>query len=444
MTQGLSTVTQYRDSWYSLAPPWLTTGNAEKYIYTLQLCTDLLLDKMNQAIKIRLPGQGDASQLPFLAHDRALVQGPGESDAAFIERLIAAFAAWGLAGSRVAVLAELQAYIQNLQPGVAGALPELAIVGGYYAGSGESVATWDTLYNDTSIGAPPAHAIIQPSNFNWDGKSQSWRTWLIMYMALVATGQSGTSAATSTATGGSYANPGHNVSGVWVPATSGTPVNAPFMTVTGLSGMTSANVGQWLTTSGSAHAGNNGTFPITAYVSATSVVIANPNGVASDAGPIVWSVGEYPFIGPGPVWGAPGIVFGQGELAVSPVDTGANVGGIWQPTTISGTTSSPIYSWGLDVAATLIEQIRSLVMQWKSAGTYYHDIIVAFDGGTGAAGSAYSPNSSPGSGNPDGTFGGHGKNVGGVWVPNRLISSEFDCYCQGTQSWHACSVPNVT
>ena len=80
---------QFRDTWPALAPEWLTTGFAEKYMYTLELQRDILLDKMNQAIKIRWPGQGDASQLPYLAHDRQIFQGPNEPVDQFIQRLIA-------------------------------------------------------------------------------------------------------------------------------------------------------------------------------------------------------------------------------------------------------------------------------------------------------------------------------------------------------------------
>jgi hypothetical protein len=407
-------------------------------MYTMQLCTDLLLDKMNQAIHFRLPGQGDPSQLPYLANDRLLVQGPAETNATFVTRLQKAFKTWKKAGSRVAVIEQIQAYMQNLQPGVAATLPEMTIVGGCYP----NVATWDTQYIGDALGQVPTKTTITPSNFNWDGKSQPWRAWLVLFMSLVPTGQSGTNAATSTASGGSYVSPGQNVSGVWVPATSGSTVNAPFLTVTGLSGMTSANVGQWLTLSLSAHGGNNGTFPITAFNSATSVVIANPAGVINDIGPVTWSVGSYPFIGPGPAWGAPGYVFGQGQATPPPLDTGRNVQGVWQPTLANSGYGTSL-SWGLTCSAQTIESIRLLLKRWKSAATYYPDIIVAFDGVDGELGSAYSPNSTPGLGNPDGTFGGRGKRVNGVWVPNRLIRSPFTAYCQGTGSWQYCSVPNV-
>lgn len=409
-------------------------------MYTLEFMRDLLMDKADQAIKIRLPGEGDVTQIPFLAFDRALVQGPKEPNASFVARLKGAFAAWDLAGSRVAVLAQLQAYLQGLQPGVSASLPEVAIVGGYYS----TVATWDTIYQGDAIGKEPTHASILPSNFNWDGQHKPWRAWLILYMALVASGLSGSSGQTSTAAAGSYSSPGQNVAGVWVPATSGAVVNHPWITLTGLAGLSSADVGQWITMSGSGHAGNNGSFPIVSVSSGSSCVIANPNGVASDTGPLTWSIGAYPFIGPGPVWGAPGYVFGQGQLQTPPLSTGANVNGTWQPSLVAGATYGAAISWGLNVPATTIQTIRSITKRWKSAATWYVNLIVAFDGGTGSAGSAYSPNSTPGSGNPDGTFGSVGTNVAGVWVPTRTITSRYDVYCQGTGTYVSCSEQNST
>jgi hypothetical protein len=153
-------------------------------------------------------------------------------------------------------------------------------------------------------------------------------------------------------------------------------------------------------------------------------------------------------LGPGMPWGSPGLVFGQGELTIPPIETGVNFGGVWQPPLglIGG--SAPTIAWGLvskvGTAAGTIQSIRALVKTWKSAGTYYPNIIVSFDSGNGAAGNAYSPNSATGSGNPDGSFGSPGKNVGGVWVPTRTISSLFDCYCQGTGVAQYCSLENVT
>lgn len=379
-------------------------------MYTLGLVSDLLLDKCNQAQRIRMPGQGDVSQIPYLADDRVLVQGPAESNANFIVRLRKSLKTWKRAGSRKAVMGQLQAYLQGLQPGVVASLPGLTIVGGNL-----TYTTWDTLRTDSPLGAKPARSTHTPINWDWDGKLKPWRAWLILYMSLVPTGQAGSSAAITTSANGSLL--GQNVGGVWVPQTSGTPVNHPWLTVNSLAGLNTGNVGQWLTMSGSAHPTNNGVFPITSVLGPTSCVIANPAGVAADAGPLSWSIGAYPFLGPSLPWGAPSI-----------------------PTIGNGT-------WGLSgglQTQQIIISIRQILSRWKSAGTYYPYIMIAFDGGTGAAGSAFSPNSTEGAGNPDGTFGSHGKNVAGVWVPARLVSSVFDCYCDGTGTYNQCSVHNVS
>lgn len=421
---------QFRDQWYAWAPPWLRDDEAELYLYTLELCRDMLCEKMNEAMRIRIPGQGDQSQIPYLAYNTQLVQGVNETNANFILRITGANQAWGIVGSRLAVLEQLQAYFTGLQPGVAATNPQMAIVGGCYP----EVTTWDVVDIDTPSlalsGGLPAKSTVLPANFNWDGASKPWRSWLVLYMAQVSTGLSGSAAATSNVDASAcFKEPGQNVGGVWIPATSGTPVDAPWLHVTGLSGLTADNVQQYLNTSGSGNAGNNGTFQIVQIVSSTECIVANPNGVPADAGPITWSIGSYPYIGPGPVWGAPGYVFGAGMLTPAPLDTGSNVLGVWQA---SGVGSPATLSWGLSCSVLDIQGIRSLLKKWKSGPTYYDSIIVAFDGGDGTAGHAYSPLSSPGSGNPDGSFGGHGKNAGGVWVANRLISSTFDCYCDGT------------
>lgn len=62
-------------------------------------------------------------------------------------------------------------------------------------------------------------------------------------------------------------------------------------TITGLTGMTAQSVGRFLTLSGAASGGNNGTFLIVVYNSATSVDVANATAVASDAnnGSITWT-----------------------------------------------------------------------------------------------------------------------------------------------------------
>ncbi len=68
--------------------------------------------------------------------------------------------------------------------------------------------------------------------------------------------------------------------------------STPTATITGLTGMYEALVGQQLLFSGAASGGNNGTFTITAVLSDTSVQINNAAAVAPDAnnGAITWSL----------------------------------------------------------------------------------------------------------------------------------------------------------
>ncbi len=440
-------MTQFRDSFYDLVPPWLRTGVGEKYMYTLELLRDLLMEKANQAQRIRMPGQGDPSQIPYLAHDRQLVQGPNEPNLSFVERLKNAFATWDTAGSANAVLGQIAAYAQGFQPGVPAANPALAIVSNPRAITLPSVTVeanaWWTLAQGDAPGTFPTLR-LEPDDFNWDGNdAATWRCWLILYQYAVATGQSGASASTTTASGGSFTVSGQNVGGVWVPTTGGTPVNAPFLRITGLSGIDDANVGDLLTLSGSTNPSNNGTFQIVELLSPTSATIANTTGVTGDAGPLAWSIARFNWIPPALAFGTPATVWGDGEAIIPAVDTGSNVQGTWKPTTLAGIGSRPTYSWGVRVDPLDIETIRGLVKAWKSAGTYYPNIIVCYDGGDGLGTSAYSP-TNDGAHNPDGTFGSVGKNVGGVWVPTRAITSQFNAFCQGTGQALACGVENVS
>jgi hypothetical protein len=430
---------QYRDSFYALVPPWLSTGNAEKYMYTLGLMRDFLVEKANQAIKIRWPGQGDASQIPYLAFDRVLEQGPLEPNAGFLSRVRIARQLWDESGSARSVLWALQAHIQGFQPGVAPTLPELTIVSTKLGGG---ITVWNQLYQGDALLADPTLSTV-PTNFDWDGADRPWRAWLVIPQYAVATGLSGSAAHIASATGGSFSSPGQNVAGVWVPTTSGSAVNTPFVTLTGLAGLSAAQVGQMITIGGAAHTDNDGTFQIAQVLSATSCVIVNPLG-GSDSNALTWSIAAYPWIAPGPAWGTPGVLWGQGEAVLSAKDTGSNVGGVWKPTVLAAVGGQPSFSWGLYVSSLVLATIRGLVKTWKSAGTYYPNFVVAFDGGDGTAGSAYSPNSSEGAGNPDGTFGSVGKLSGGVWVPTRLIASEWDCYVQGTGTAVNCGVENLT
>lgn len=378
--------------------PWLREGNAEKFIYVFGLALDALAEKMEQATNAHIPGVAlTTSAIPYQAEDRVLVQGPAETNEQFIPRLQRALDTWRKAGSRESVLEQLKAYRRGIDVGVTATDPSMLIVGG-----NGSTTRWDVSYFADLPETPPTLARVSPSNFDWDGQVKPWRAWLVLFMRAVLTGISGTAASVTTV-GGS------GVSGV----TSG------FATLDGLTDVPTDVVGQWLTVSGAASGGNNGFFQVVLRLSDTSVMIANTNpGVASDAnnGAIHWALSAYPFFRPVQVWGAPTKVWGSGTWGIE-----------WA---------------GHDTTAT-IDSIRAILRTWKSARTYYPNIIVAFDGGDGTAGNAFSPLSSLGGGNPNGDFADYGHNVNGVWVPRRSISS-FDAFLDGSGRYVSCNVHNVT
>lgn len=439
---------QFRDSFYDFVPPWLRTGNAERYVYVLELMRDLLMEKADEALRIRLPGQGDASQIPYLAHDRQLVQGPLEPNASFVQRLAGAFATWATAGSARAILRQIQAYSQGFQAGIPDASAILRIVSDARYRSdtdGAGINSWYTIAAGDSIGQPATLQNVTPQNFNWsEGTTEFpgvWRSWLVLFQYHAATGQSGNAATLTSADGGSFGEDeaGEEVDGVWIPKTVGTPINAPFVAVGNLYGLTPDNVGDVLIVTGSGERDNNGTFQIVQVTSPFSCVIVNKSAVVPDAGPLGWSVARYGWIPPGLAFGVPGQVWGEGEDVVPPVDTGRESRGLWRPTTIAGIGQRPTFSWGLRISDLEIETVRGLVRTWKSAGTYYPNLIVAYDGDDGA----FAPTSVPPF-NPNANFGDLGSEVGGVWVPTRRITSHWDAYCQGTGQAIACGVENIT
>ncbi len=380
----------------TLSPPWLCAygSNAQRFMYTIGVALDALLEKQQEAEQAKFPGYGDESLIPLQAADRLMVQGPSESNEAFQLRLQGAMDAWGRAGSRAAILGQIQAYLTDTQPDAADGLPECLIVGG----TGTSICTWSTIYTGDEQGKEPARARTV-SNWNWDGEDKNARAWLILFMFLTPV-------------------PGLAGAAMSIPSTGGTSVagvTTGFANVTGLTGMTADQVQQYLTVTGAASGANNGSFQIVEVTSATTAIIANPDAVAPDAndGSLTWTVQRYPYIGPAPVWGSPDYVWGDG-------------------------------TWGVNCSELVIQSIRAILRQWKSAQAYYPMIGISFGGGTSIAGTEFSPNSSQGAGNPDGTWGSFGKSVNGVWVPARQAVNPFTVFCDGTGRSVRCFEKNQT
>lgn len=404
---------QMRGAIAALSPPWLsddspqgTPGNPNggvsgRFMYCLGLASDMLLEKLNQGIKARMPTECDASALPLIGDDRVMTQGPGETDAAFRIRLQRAFETWQHAGEARAVLELVASFTagQLVAPGVHG-VPTVLLVGGYQA------RKWNWFTSESDPTAPPNHYQTTFQKWSWDGleSAQWWRSWLVLFATLAPAIATGTDA--SVVAGGT---------GNFVKLTA-----AAFP-----DGQTSLAQPAYVTLSGAASSGNNGTFQVV-YDEVTGthgVQIANPAAVIGDAnnGSIRWSWAYYPGIQPTPVWGFP------------------------------GATWSSLNSWGVMLAggvsaAPYFAQLRAQVRLWKGAGTFIPAIIVSFGGAGQSSGAEFSPWSAEGAGNPDGTWATWAKIVAGRYVAARSTSVQlgaYDAFADGTQLYQQCYQPGT-
>ncbi len=174
-------MSQQRDAIKDLCPPWLSKGTYEKYMYNFGLSEDVLLEKMDQASRAHMPGQGTVTALPYIGLDRVMPQGPFEADADYARRLQKSLETWQRAGSRRAVMSQALTYIADYEIETGALRPRAASVS---VSNGGTWATWDTYYNTSDITKAPAHTRVTLQNWDWDGNlTKWWRVWLIVFLA---------------------------------------------------------------------------------------------------------------------------------------------------------------------------------------------------------------------------------------------------------------------
>lgn len=106
---------QLRDFIRRYVPNWLqdvlNQNNGFKILYVLAQQLDTILDVCTQGTIAQFPGIGTVTALPTIGQQRGIVQGIGESNAAYEQRLIAWLDTWYQAGSSAIMVTEIQAYI---------------------------------------------------------------------------------------------------------------------------------------------------------------------------------------------------------------------------------------------------------------------------------------------------------------------------------------------
>lgn len=100
----------FRDLMRQLCPPWLRTGNAEKYLYAPGLVIDTYGDALLAAVKMRFPGFYSSSSLSTIGRERVIARGIFEDDATFASRLVRWLDDHRTRGGPYAMLEQLYAY----------------------------------------------------------------------------------------------------------------------------------------------------------------------------------------------------------------------------------------------------------------------------------------------------------------------------------------------
>lgn len=163
-----------RDAIKLISPKWLQTGVGEKFLYVFGLACDVLLEKLNQAMRMHIPTYGDSSGLATIGTDRLIPQGPNEPVASYALRLKKAYDTWQHAGSAGSILQQILGYLNPVAPRV------------FVVGNGLSNTNpWDSYAAGANPNNPPQHYLANPANWDWDGFSSGapdptrwWRIWI--------------------------------------------------------------------------------------------------------------------------------------------------------------------------------------------------------------------------------------------------------------------------
>lgn len=152
-----------RDSIKEISVEWLADGVAEKVNYSIALVLDGEIEAAYQGRLATMPGKGTPTALGFLGADLVIRRGPNEPDANYSRRLTVAHDTWRTAGSPIAVLEQVAAYVQPTTP-------VIRTIGN------NSIWDWLDAAGDWFV-------FYGSGNWNWDGHtglSKWWRAWVVI------------------------------------------------------------------------------------------------------------------------------------------------------------------------------------------------------------------------------------------------------------------------
>lgn len=106
----MSLIQTFRDTLRLISPPWLRTGNNEKFGYALGVVCDSFADAAVAGIKLRFPGLYSDESLPQIGRERRIRRGRTESTTTYAVRLRRWLTDHRRRGGPYAMLAQLYAH----------------------------------------------------------------------------------------------------------------------------------------------------------------------------------------------------------------------------------------------------------------------------------------------------------------------------------------------
>lgn len=160
-----------RDALKDISPPWLSTGNGEKFMYCSGLLIDVQLQRLVTTILSRFPLKALPSALANLGSDRNIVRGFYETDKAYAARIAQALTDWHYAGMPRSIMRQLLGLLSPKNP-------MIRLI--------DNLNNWSTYADQANSQLPPTHndTLIYP--FNWDNTA-TWQFFTVIYNNLVGT-----------------------------------------------------------------------------------------------------------------------------------------------------------------------------------------------------------------------------------------------------------------
>ena len=173
-----------RDMMKALSPTWAKDGDFERFLYSMGLAKDAVIDKLVQGVEASLATKTQtATTLAYIALDSLMARGLTEGDASFIARLQRAYDDWQLAGGDWMVLRQVLGLVLSTTPAA-------RTVKDIYTSAGAlSRSVWYSYAASADTTKAPGRAVLTGGAANWDWDSLSptngswgrWRYWLVLY-----------------------------------------------------------------------------------------------------------------------------------------------------------------------------------------------------------------------------------------------------------------------